>query len=254
MVDGPDNTNQASNEKPEVAAAPSVRVVARKKAGATGPVVNESLMEKNHIVGHRSNGVGVDACRQLKTKVLKLMETSNLKFLSVTSARPKAGKTTVAVNLGLCIATDAAINQPVLLIDLNLSNPGLHACLGVESRAGITDYLNYDTPLADLIMKTPFERLSLLPVGVPLENVKDMLASPKMGAMIRELKSRFPERMIIVDVPSVLDKDEPVNFLSRSEAVLVVVRDGVTKIEEAKSCLRALKKINVIGTVLNNCW
>jgi Mrp family chromosome partitioning ATPase len=118
----------------------------------------------------------------------------------------------------------------------------------------LTDYLNYDTPIADLILKPPFERLSVLPVGVELDHSSEMLASPKMGALTRELKSRYPDRLVIYDMPPVLAQDDPITFLPKVDAVLVVVRDGVTKSDDLKRCLRTLKNVNVIGTVLNNCW
>ncbi len=214
--------------------------------------INEDLMERNRIVAHRTHSAEADIYRQLRTKVLQIMNASGHKTLAITSPYYGDGKTTVALNLGISIAFD--LKQTVLLVDLDLRKPTLHKYLGIKPRAGLTDHLMRGTPLNQCLMRLPFKRTSLLPVRAALDRSSELLGSPKMTDLAKELKSRYPDRLIIYDMPPVLAQDDPIAFLPQVDAVLVVVRDGSTRPYDIKRCLGALSNANVIGTVLNNCW
>ncbi|MDD3370890.1 MAG: AAA family ATPase [Alphaproteobacteria bacterium] len=214
--------------------------------------LDEGMLEQNRIVAHRTRSPEADVYRQLRTKVLQIMKASGFKALAITSPNYKDGKTTVSVNLGISIALD--LKQSVLLVDLDLRKPSLDQYLGLKTQYGLTDYLKNDKPLKDCLTRPSFERVSVLPAGSSLDNSSELLISPKMISLAQEIKNRYPDRIVIYDLPPVLLQDDPVAFMPQIDAVLVVVRDGVTKPEDLKRCLGSLSRANVIGTVLNNCW
>ena len=214
--------------------------------------IDEAQMENNRIIAHHTRSAEADIYRQLRTKVLQIMSASGFKTLAITSPHYGDGKTTVVLNLGISIALDQ--KQTVLLVDLDLRKPNLHQYLGVKPHVGLTDHLLYDTPLNECLMRPPFERENILPAGSALDNSSELLGSRKMIALAQELKARYPDRLVIYDMPPVLDQDDSIAFLPQVDAVLVVVRDGVTKTDDLKRCLSTLAGANVIGTVLNNCW
>ena len=217
----------------------------------SGPI-DEGHMERNRIVAHRTRCAEADVCRQLRTKVLQIMNAHGYKTLAITSPYHRNGKTTTALNLGISIAFD--LKQTVLLVDLDLRKPDLHRYLGVKPRVGLTDHLLRGAPLNDCFVRTPFKRISVLPVKTALNRSSELLSSPKMTLLAQELKTRYADRLVIYDMPPVLTQDDPIAFLPQVDAVLVVVRDGSTRADDMKRCLNALEKANVIGIVLNNCW
>jgi Mrp family chromosome partitioning ATPase len=73
-----------------------------------------------------------------------------------------------------------------------------------------------------------------------------------MAALAHELKNRYHDRIIIYDMPPVLAQDDSLAFLPNVEATLLVVRDGVTRTDDLKTCLEQLSNSNIVGTVLNN--
>lgn len=218
----------------------------------TSAFVDEDLMRRNRIVAHRLRCPEADVYRQLRAKVLQIMNASGFRTLGITSPNYGDGKTTVAINLGLSMAQD--LKQTVLLVDLDLRKPTLHTYLGVEAQAGLSDYLLHEKPLQDCLVRPAFDRVSLLPCVSPLESSSEFLGAPKMISLARELKARYPDRFVVYDMPPVLTQDDPITFMPCVDAVLVIVRDGVTKADDLKRCLDTLKNANVIGTVLNNCW
>lgn len=212
--------------------------------------IRPEVLERYHIVAYRTRSKEADIFRILRTQILQIMHDAGYKTLAITSANYGDGKTTVSLNLALGIALD--LKQTALLVDLDLRKPGITSYLGINSASGLTDYLMMDRPIADCMLRTSFERLSILPAGRGLDNSSEVLASPKMAALAHELKARYADRMIIYDMPPTLAQDDAIAFLPNVDAVLVIVNEGVTRVEDIKRAMTALAKANVIGIVLNN--
>ncbi len=214
------------------------------------PLPSEDIFESNRIVAHRTRSPEADAFRILRTQVLQTMKNMGYKALAVTSPHYGDGKTTIATNLAISIVMD--LKQTVLLVDLDLRKPNICKFLGFETPTGLSDHLLHNAPIASCLVKLPFDRLSLLPAGKPLELSSEVLGSPKMAGLARELKTRYPDRLVIYDMPPVLAQDDPIAFMPHVDAVLLVVRDGLSKTEDIRRSLEALSNANVIGTVLND--
>ena len=73
-----------------------------------------------------------------------------------------------------------------------------------------------------------------------------------MKKLATELKTRYADRVIIYDMPPLLAQDDPLVFLPHVDAVLLVIKEGVTTTDEIKRCLDILSSAKVIGTVLNS--
>jgi Mrp family chromosome partitioning ATPase len=212
--------------------------------------VDEAHLEKHRILAHHPRTAEADIFRILRTRILQIMSESGFRTLAITSPNYGDGKTTIALNLAVSIALD--LKQTVLLADLDLRKPNLCDYLGIDSRIGLSNYLLHDTPLHECLVRPSFDRLNTLPAGPALDYSSEILGSPKMTALARELKTRYADRMIIYDMPPVLAQDDSIAFLPQVDAVLMVVRDGVSRGYEIKRCLDSLSNANVIGTVLND--
>jgi Mrp family chromosome partitioning ATPase len=92
----------------------------------------------------------------------------------------------------------------------------------------------------------------VLPSGKPLDNSSEILGSPKMAALAEELKTRYHDRIVIYDMPPVLEQDDSIGFLPHVDATLVVVRDGKTPVDDLKTCVDRISGTNIIGSVLND--
>jgi capsular exopolysaccharide synthesis family protein len=212
--------------------------------------VDEAQLERHRILAHRVRSHDADIFRILRTQILQIMNKSGLRTLAITSPHYGDGKTTIALNLALSIALD--LKQTVLLADLDLRKPNLHEYLGLDPEVGLSNYLLRGAALRDCLVRPAFDRLNTLPAGPAIEYSSEILGSPKMAALAQEMKSRYPDRMIIYDMPPVLAQDDSIAFMPHVDAVLLVVRDGVTHTDELKRCLDRLADANVIGTVLND--
>ncbi|MDX9690668.1 MAG: exopolysaccharide biosynthesis protein [Proteobacteria bacterium] len=211
--------------------------------------ISDIQMDRARIVAHKTQSKEADTFRILRTQVLQIMNNDGLRSLAITSPRYSDGKTTIALNLAISIALD--LKQTVLLVDLDFRKPNLHEFLGYEPSAGLTDYLFRNTPIPDCMIRLSFERMTVLPAGSPVDQSSEAIGLPKMAALARELKTRYPDRFIIYDMPPVLEQDDPLAFMPNVDSVLLVAREGKTKPSEIAHTVELLSSARIIGTVLN---
>ncbi len=211
--------------------------------------VAPSVLKKKRVIASDTNSLDRDAFRLLRTQVLQRMHSNNWNALAVTSAQPGEGKSLVAVNLAIALAME--INQTVLLVDLDMRRPSIHKYFDYRPDKGLSDFLLHDTPMQDILFNPGIERLVILPGREVMFNSSEMLSSPKMVALVEELKTRYPSRTIIFDLPPLLATDDALAFSPYVDSILLVAEEGKTSKEDLLQVKAILKDCTIIGTVLN---
>ncbi|HEX9769854.1 MAG TPA: CpsD/CapB family tyrosine-protein kinase [Kiloniellales bacterium] len=209
----------------------------------------ERLLRDNRVAAHFTGTHEADVFRMLRTQVLGRLHALGARTLGISSAREREGKTLVAVNLAVSLSMD--VNQTVLLVDLDLRRPAVHRYFGLRPERGFDDVLTDGLDIADCLVNPGYERLVVLPTRTPLARSSDLLSSPRMVALAEELRSRYPDRLVIYDLPPVLVADDCLAFLRHLDACLLVVEDGATRAGELHRALGLIEGGKVIGTVLN---
>jgi protein-tyrosine kinase len=212
-------------------------------------VLDETELRERRLIGGIKGDPDAEAFKVLRTKVLKVLHKHKLRTLAITSPHYGDGKTTIAVNLALSLALD--VNQTVCLVDLDLRHPKISEYLGIHVSYGLDDYLLNDMPLAECLVRPSIERLVILPVANAIRDSVETIGLPKMAALALELKARYPDRIVIYDMPPLLDQADAIAFLKNVDGVLLVVREGVTHAGDVREALHLLADSAVIGTVLN---
>ena len=69
--------------------------------------------------------------------------------------------------------------------------------------------------------------------------------------MVADLKSRYPNRLILFDLPPLLAGDDVLVFAPYVDALLLVVEDGRTSRAELARAAKLLEGTNLLGSVLN---
>ncbi len=213
------------------------------------PYSPEVLLERRIVAiePRRSDATPINI---LRTKVLQTMGAQGWNTIAVTSAAPGAGKSFLAANLAISIAMQ--VDYTALLVDADLPRPSIHTYFGLEPDAGLADYLVGEASLSSLMINPGIERLVLLP-GNPERGGETggMLARPRMARLVDELKSRYPSRIIIFDLPPLMATDDALAFLPLVDCALLVVESNVTTEKDLREALDLLKGTRVLGTVFN---
>ena len=143
------------------------------------------------------------------------------------------------------------VNQTVLLVDLDLRRPSIHKYFNFEPDYGLIDYLRGDAEPRDLFVNPVFQRLVLIPGRDTTTESSELLSSPRMTNLVKNLKSRYESRIIIFDMPPLLNLDDTMVFLPNIDSAILVVENGKNTQSEVQNSMRLLESTNVIGTVLN---
>jgi capsular exopolysaccharide synthesis family protein len=156
-----------------------------------------------------------------------------LDVLMVTSAIPGEGKTTVAVNLARAVALTG---RPVALVELDLRRPTFAHHLDIDPRGGVTAALTQQAPVGDLL-QTPvpeLPNLAVLPAGRLPPNPSELLGSPAMEELLRQLAA--DGAMVILDAPPLLPVADAQVLLNLGviDSSLIVARARVTMRDEVR--------------------
>jgi protein-tyrosine kinase len=207
-------------------------------------------LEKQHILPPGAGGTFGAPYKLLRTQVLQRLDQMRANTLAVMSATTGGGNTLTAINLAIAVA--AELGRTALLVDLNLRNPGVHTRMGFEPVLGVEDCLTGGKSLQEVIVRVSgYERLAVLPARSAVDQSSELLSSDAATQLIRELRGRYENRVLIFDLPPVLASDDALAFSRAVQAGLLVVSDGRTQRTELEKTMRLLGELPIVGTVLN---
>lgn len=212
--------------------------------------VSERLLTENRIISGLQTAELADAYKILRTQILQRLTENNWNALAITSPGVQEGKTLTAINLAISLAME--VNYTVLLVDANLRHPSIHEYFGIRPERGLSDYLTGGANIQDILIRPEgIGNCILLPGGKPLLNSSELLNSPKMSLLVDELKTRYPSRIVIFDLPPLLTASDALAFSPYVDAALLVVEEFKTKTQDLERAAELLKGTNLIGTALN---
>ncbi len=204
---------------------------------------------RRRVISAGVNGAIENAYKILRTQVLQLMKQNGWNSIGVVSANQNEGKTLTAINLSISIAQES--QHTVLLVDFDLKSPSVHTYFEDTPEYGIGDYFFNDISLQKILFNPGVDGLVVLPGNRPFTNSSETLSSPKTISLVDELKSRYAQRVVIFDLPSLLSSDDVLAFSPYVDAVLMVIEDGKTGRDNLLQAMDYLRNTNVIGSVLN---
>jgi len=190
-----------------------------------------------------------ESYRALRTSLLLSSSGAPPKIILVTSALPQEGKTTTSINCAIVLAQKGV---RVLLIDADLRRPGVHKTLGMGPRSGLSNVLTGSATLQQTITRSPLvPSLFVLPSGTPPPNPAELLASSNMKDALAELRDQYDH--IVIDTPPTLSVTDAVVLSTKADAVVLVIRSGVTTKGALRRSRDILMQVNakVTGVLLN---
>jgi polysaccharide biosynthesis transport protein len=257
-----DNTVKSPDDIERLTGLPSLAVVPSLPdlAGHNGKLA--------HLAGESANGASTgsrvellayvqpksqisEAFRALRTSLLLSQAEHPPQVILVTSALPREGKTTAAVNLAVTLAQ---LGDRTLLVDCDLRKPGVRRALNLTGSrdAGLSSYLAGVCSLEEITLPHPtITNLSALTTGPVPPSPADLLSSHRMRDGIAELRRRF--KFIVVDSPPIMAATDAVIISALTDGVLLVVRSGETPKEaftRTRDLLAAVKS-RLLGVILN---
>jgi capsular exopolysaccharide synthesis family protein len=189
-----------------------------------------------------------EAMRGICASILLSRSDARPRIISVTSATPGEGKTTVAAHLGNAFA-EAGLKT--LVVEADLRKPDLSRQFGVNGSEGLSLYLAGLVAPTARILETSIPNLSIAPGGPVPPNPAALLHSERLSTFLQMAVAEY--QVVIVDTPPLLSVADARIIGTKSDGVVLVVRAGHTArnlVRRARQLLQG-SHVPVLGMVLN---
>ncbi|GAB3558503.1 GumC family protein [Spirosoma fluminis] len=204
------------------------------------PILGEVMNKRQRdvlVVAPQSRSVIAEQIRTIRTNLhTGMIDGEQSQVILFTSSISGEGKSFLAQNLG---ASLALLRQPTVILEMDLRMPKLHQAFKVDNSVGLSDYLNDEATLSDILKPIPGQpNYFLIPSGPLPENPSELLSGANVKNLIQTLREQF--RYIIIDAPPVGIVTDAQVVAPLADSTLFVVRHGVTP----KNCLKMLDTLH----------
>ena len=205
---------------------------------------------RHRCIGLLGEAPELDVYKVLRSQIGRKMNAKGWSTLMITSIHPGEGKTITAINLSAMFALE--YQRTVLLVDLDLQHQSIHKMLGYQHDKGVVDHLLDGDPIKDIIVWPQVEKLTLISGGRTIHESSELLGSDQMAAFVDEIKNRYPDRLIIFDMPPLFGPADTMTFAPLADAMAIVVSNGKTPLPDIQTALEKIPREKIIGFIMNH--
>ncbi len=200
------------------------------------------------LVEEDPGSLAAEAIRSVRTATAFALPGGGQGVVLVTSAGSGEGKSVCASNLAFALAR---AGRRTLLVDGDMRAPAQHQVYGVANRAGLGHLLTSSLPLKKALVPSVAFGLDLLTAGDPQQKPAELCEGPVLPELLRVLREQY--ECVVIDGPPVLETSEARVLASLADAVVFVVRAGVTRAPSAVRALGILRGVgaHLTGTLVN---
>ena len=189
-----------------------------------------------------------EAMRSLQTTIMFRGRSKPMRVLLVVSPFAGEGKTTIAVNLALALAS----TSKTCLIDADLRKSRIAATFNVTTKTGLTDILRSRIPPTSPLVGIPdVPNLAILPGGPEVSNPAQLILSKHMGEVVKALRKTCD--YVVIDSPPLIPFADARALASLVDGMVLVSRSGSTTRQAMLRCLEVLEGVGtpIVSVVLN---
>ncbi|MDY0841952.1 polysaccharide biosynthesis tyrosine autokinase [Acinetobacter radioresistens] len=210
------------------------------------------LKKKKHIpvlAVKNSDDIAIESLRSLRTAINFALANAKNNIIMIAGPAPEVGKSFISTNLSAIFAQS---DKRVLLIDADMRRGYLHKYFNVNTQPGLSEYLNGQNNLSDVIHETEIKNLYMMSRGKSPANPSELLSSAAFSTMLEQLSSQYDH--IIIDTPPVLAVTDGIIISQYSGVNLIIARHAKTQMKELEITVNRFEQagVKVNGFILND--
>jgi protein-tyrosine kinase len=219
-------------------------------APARSFALDREILRARRVVFPDEQSAASDAYRMLRTQLLQRVRQRGSRVIGVASPADGDGKTLTSVNLALALAAEP--NQTILLVDMDLRRPSVARVLGIPEERGVDAILQGEAGVDEVLWRPEGrERLVVIPSAPMPGSSSETLAGEVARVFLQEIRTRYADRLIVLDLPPVLLTDDVLMLAPHLDGVLLVISEQRTRREDLQRAQSLLAEVPQLGTVLN---
>jgi succinoglycan biosynthesis transport protein ExoP len=207
-----------------------------------------SQIAETILTFHKPRSTIAEAYRAVRTGLNFGVRGEGHKVVQVTSPDPGDGKSTFTANLAVSLAQTG---KRVLLVDADFRRPRVAKIFGAESTSGLSGVIQGTADLADAVIPSGVENLSLLVCGPRPANPSELLGSQQFRELVEILREAYD--FVLIDTPPVLAVTDPCVVAPRVDGVVLLIRITKDVRPHARRSVESLQELgaNILGVVVN---
>jgi capsular exopolysaccharide synthesis family protein len=216
-----------------------------KSTGLLIPALQPPLMR---YVLEKPSSLFAEGVRAVRLAVQRGANSKSTKLVLVSSSIAGEGKTTLAVNLALSLAT---LGMRTILLDGDLRNPQMTRSLCPQAQCGLIEAATGNAPIERAILVDKPTGLFVLP-SLPrnANSANEFVFTPWMVQLLENLRKHFD--FVIVDAPPIMPLVEARALAETADGIVLAIRSDATAHDVVAQTLGALSPVRdrLLGTVL----
>jgi polysaccharide biosynthesis transport protein len=220
-----------------------------------------TLLEPGAVNGDGAGSWVAGAARILRSDALRILRT-NLdlatgrvaRTIAITSPGNGEGKTTIAAQLALTLATD---REKVAIVECDLRNRDLDECgfgsQWMRSSPGVSDYLDKQATVRQVVKSIPsMAGLHVVWAGTPVEEPGPLLRSGRLRQLLESLGRHHD--WVILDTPSLAVGDDALMASSHADGTVMLMDEQETTGSALEAGFKHLRTVRarILGVVVNH--
>lgn len=207
--------------------------------------IPHSLGKSNIEVFDNLNSGISEAFRLLRSKLQFFTKEAKSPIILITSAIAGEGKSFTAINLG---SVYSLLGKKTIIVGFDLRKPRIYQDFNLSNEKGVSTWLIGRDKLEDIIQKTAFENLSVIPAGPIPPNPSELIELEKTSELLRLLKESYD--YIVIDSSPIGVISDTIHLAALADAFLLVVRPGLTLRDMLENTLEEINSSERKGVCL----
>ncbi|MCD6506184.1 AAA family ATPase [Candidatus Poribacteria bacterium] len=177
-----------------------------------------------------------------------MRERMGFQSILVLSCLRGEGRTTVAAGTAISLSR---MGRSVLLLDADIQNPSLHRLFGQDREPGLTEILNGETPIQEVVRVDETTGVHLIPAGSRLEAPMSLLRPNGIIELLESFREGYD--VIICDTPALTSFLPGLIMASKADVALLVADLNMVPSATLTRTAEQLSKANIelLGVIYN---
>ena len=178
----------------------------------------------------------------------------SLPVVGITSPTGREGKSTHCLSLGAALADEA--ESKVVIVECDLSRPGLAAKLGLESRPGLAEFVEGSADMEHILQRTDNAGMDVIVAGGAEDQLDSDILNQRALSGLRRALPRVVAGLkeyyghLILDMPSILTDPYGKEMMEATDGVFVVVKAGTTSLADMNQAVAEVGEERMLGVIL----
>lgn len=194
------------------------------------------------------DGPHAEVCRHIALRLRDELDSRGARSVVVVSAERGDGKTTVACNLAVSMAS-LSRGRSVALVDLDLRKPSIASYLTLNPELGIEQVLLGKAQMEDVQISVRHPAIDVYPAVTPQRAAHELMVLPKLAELVARLERHYGT--VIIDTPPAPLVPDANLILRHVSCAVPVVRKGKTRARSFRRLVNCLPAKQVLGWVMN---